>query len=186
MSVLDYDTRFNQLARYAPHMVMINNMKAKWFANGRKEYLFRAVPLTRTFTYSKVLDTTLCFKTQAKERQVEWEPRKKAKTRRKMFRQSEASGLGTAIGTDMVARGQGNQRRSVTQLMGNNGRSEAPYCQTCGYSHYGRCGWASVCFRCGQPGHMKRDYPLNVSRSTYGATAPSSVVAPAHITGLVA
>ena len=29
MLVLDYDTRFNQLARYAPHMVMINNMKAK-------------------------------------------------------------------------------------------------------------------------------------------------------------
>ena len=47
MSVLDYDTKFNQLARHAPHMVMTNNMKAKRFANGLKEYLFRAVPLTR-------------------------------------------------------------------------------------------------------------------------------------------
>ena len=33
---------------------------------------------------------------------------------------------------------------------------------------------------------MKRDFSLNVSRPTYGATAPSSVVAPAHTTGLVA
>ena len=48
MSVLDYDTRFNQLVRYAPHMVMTDNMKAKQFANGLNEYLFKVVPLTRT------------------------------------------------------------------------------------------------------------------------------------------
>ena len=29
MLVLDYDTKFNQLMRYALHMVMTNNMKAK-------------------------------------------------------------------------------------------------------------------------------------------------------------
>ena len=34
MSVLDYDTIFNQLARYAPHMVVTDNIKAKRFANG--------------------------------------------------------------------------------------------------------------------------------------------------------
>ena len=55
MSILDYDTRFNQMAMYAPHMVVTDNMKAKRFANGLREYLFRAVPLTRT-TYSDVLD----------------------------------------------------------------------------------------------------------------------------------
>ena len=103
MSVLDYDTRFNQLARYAPHMVMTNNMKAKRFANGLREYLFRAIPLTKTSTYSDVLDTVLRFKAQAKERQVEREPRKKAKTGRQVFRQFEVCGSGTAAGTDIVA-----------------------------------------------------------------------------------
>ena len=68
MSVLDYDTRFNQLARYAPHMVVTDNMKAKQFANGLREYLFRAISLTRTSIYSDVLDTTLCFEARAKER----------------------------------------------------------------------------------------------------------------------
>ena len=82
MSVLDYETRFNQLARYAPHMVVTDDMKAKRFANGLREYLFRAVPLTRISTYSNVLDMTLCFEKRAKERQVERESRKKAKTRR--------------------------------------------------------------------------------------------------------
>ena len=105
ISVLDYDTRFNQLARYAPHIVVTNNMKARWFANGLREYLFRAVPLTRTSTYSDVLDMILRFEARAKERQVEREPRKKAKIRRQVFRQSEADGSGTAAGTDIVARG---------------------------------------------------------------------------------
>ena len=67
MSVLDYDTKFNQLVRYASHMVMTNNMKAKRFANGLEEYLFRAVPLTRTSTYSDVLDKALYFEARAKE-----------------------------------------------------------------------------------------------------------------------
>ena len=167
-------------------MVVTNNMKAKRFADDLREYLFRAIPLTRTSTYSDVLNTALRFEAWAKERQVEREPRKKAKTGRQVFRQSEAGGSGTAAGTDIVARGQGNQTRSVTQPAGNIVRSGAPYCQTCSYSHYGRCGQASVFFRCDQPGHMKRDCPLKVSRPTYGATAPSSVVAPAHTTGLVA
>ena len=70
--------------------------------------------------------------------------------------------------------------------MGNIRGLGASYCRNCGYSHYGRCGQTGVCFRCGHPGHMKRDCPLNVSRPKYGATAPSSVAASTHTTGLVA
>ena len=71
MSVLDYDIKFNQLVRYAPHMVVTENMKANRFANGLKEYLFGEIPLTRTSTYSDVLDTVLRFEARTKERQVE-------------------------------------------------------------------------------------------------------------------
>ena len=113
-------------------MVVTDNMKAKRFANGLREYLFRAIPLTRTSTYSDVLDTALRFEARAKRRQVEREPRKKAKTARQMYRQSKAGRSGIAAGTDIMARGQSNQARSVTQSAGNAGRSGAPYCQTCG------------------------------------------------------
>ena len=89
-------------------MVMTNNMKAKWFANGFREYLFKAIPLTKSSTYLNVLDTALCFKARAKKRQVKREPRKKAKTGRQVFRESEVGGLGTAVGTNTVAQGQGN------------------------------------------------------------------------------
>ena len=167
-------------------MVVTDNMKAKRFANGLREYLFKAVSLTRTSTDLDVQDMALRFETQAKERQVEREPRKKAKIGRQIFRQSEAGGSGTTAGTNTVARVQGNQTRSVTQSAGNTGRSGAPYCQTCGYTHYGRCGRPGDCFRCGQPSHMKRDCPLNVSRPMNGAIAPFSVIAPAHTTRSVA
>ena len=129
-------------------MVVTDNMKAKWFANGFKEYLFKAVPLTRTSTYSDVLDTALHFEAQTKERQVEREPRKKAKTGGQGFRQTEATGSEIVAATNTMGRGQGNQARSATQPAGNTGRSGAPYCQTCGYSHYGRCGRPGACFRC--------------------------------------
>ena len=95
-------------------MVVTDNMKDKQFANGFREYLFRAVPLIRTSINSDVLDTTLRFEVRVKERQVEREPRKKAKTGRQVFRQSEVGGSKTAAGTDIVARGQGNQTISVT------------------------------------------------------------------------
>ena len=80
---------------------MTNNMKA----NVLKGYLFRAVPLTRTSTYSDVLDTALHFEVRAKERQIEQEPRKKVKTVRQVFRQSEATGSGIVVGTNIVAHG---------------------------------------------------------------------------------
>ena len=67
--------------------------------------MFRAVLLTRTSTYSDVLDMALRFEAQAKERQVEQEPRKKAKTGGQVFRQSEATWLGTTVATNIVTRG---------------------------------------------------------------------------------
>ena len=70
--------------------------------------------MTRTSTYSDVLDTALRFETQTKERQIEQEPRKKVKTRGQVFRQSEATGSGIAVGINSVAQGQGNQAGLVT------------------------------------------------------------------------
>ena len=121
-------------------MVITENMKVKRFANDLKEYLFGVVPLTRTSTYTDVLDTALRFEAQAKKRQVEQEPRKKVKIGGQVFRQSETTRSRITAGTNIVARGQGNQAGSVTQSVDNIGGLGAPYCQACGYSHYGRCG----------------------------------------------
>ena len=86
-------------------MVITENMKVKRFANDLEEYLFGVVPLTRTSTYSDILDTALHFEVRAKKRQIEQEPRKKVKTGGQVFRQSEATGSGIAVGINSVAQG---------------------------------------------------------------------------------
>ena len=68
MSVIEYNTMFNKLAKYAPHLVATDNMKTKRFANGFRDYLFKVVPISRTSTYPNVLDATLRYEAWAKER----------------------------------------------------------------------------------------------------------------------
>ena len=89
-------------------------MKVKRFADDLEEYLFGVVPLTRTSTYSDVLDKALRFEAWTGERQVEQEPRKKVKTRGQVVGQFEAIGSGIAAGTNILARGQRNEDGSVT------------------------------------------------------------------------
>ena len=62
MSVIEYDTMFNKLAKYTQHLVAIDNMKAKHFATGLRDYLFKVVPVSRSSTYSDVLDEALRYK----------------------------------------------------------------------------------------------------------------------------
>ena len=61
--------------------------------------------MTRISIYLDVLDTTLRFEARTKERQIERESRKKVKTGGQVFRQSEATGSGIAVGTNIVAQG---------------------------------------------------------------------------------
>ena len=75
MTVIEYDAMFNKLAKYAPHLVVTT----KRFVNGLRDYLFKVVPVSRTSTYSDVLDAALHYEARAKERQIGNEPWKKAK-----------------------------------------------------------------------------------------------------------
>ena len=68
MSVIEYDTMFNKLAKYTQHLVATDNVKVKHFANDLKDYLFKVVPVSQTLTYLDVLDANLCYEARAKER----------------------------------------------------------------------------------------------------------------------
>ena len=76
--MIGYDAMFNKLAKYASHLVVTDNMKAKHFVNGLRHCLFKVVPVSRTSNYSDVLDAALHYEARAKERQIGNEPWKKA------------------------------------------------------------------------------------------------------------
>ena len=68
MTVIEYDAMFNKLAKYTLHLVVTDNIKAKHFANGLKDYLFKVESISRTSTYSDVWDEALRYEARAKER----------------------------------------------------------------------------------------------------------------------
>nr|GFC93634.1 hypothetical protein [Tanacetum cinerariifolium] len=44
-----------------------------------------------------------------------------------------------------------------------------PVCTTCGYRHPGECRRAAgTYFKCGQAGHLQKDYKKNTTASTFG------------------
>nr|GFC24299.1 hypothetical protein [Tanacetum cinerariifolium] len=75
-------------------------------------------------------------------------------------------------GRDQRNRGQQSNRSA------NSGNSSVPsegysypVCTTCGRRHPGECRRAaSTCFKCGQTGHLQKDYKKNTTASTSGQT----------------
>ena len=115
MSVMEYDAMFNKLAKYALHLVATDNMKAERFVNGLKDYLFKVVPVSRASAYSDVLDAVLRFEARTKERQVDREPRKKAKKGKWGPRQISSGGFCALSSIGTVGREQSNQPKGVAQ-----------------------------------------------------------------------
>nr|GFC09387.1 hypothetical protein [Tanacetum cinerariifolium] len=75
-------------------------------------------------------------------------------------------------GRDQRNRGQQSNRSANSGLQQSRGPSEGysyPVCTTCGRRHPGECRRAAgTCFKCGQAGHLQKDYKKNTTASTSG------------------
>nr|GFC18957.1 hypothetical protein [Tanacetum cinerariifolium] len=75
-------------------------------------------------------------------------------------------------GRDQRNRGQQSNRSANSGFQQSRGPSEGysyPVCTTCGRRHPGECHRAaSTCFKCGQTGHLQKDYKKNTTASTSG------------------
>ncbi|XP_017974536.1 PREDICTED: uncharacterized protein LOC108661597 [Theobroma cacao] len=162
MTVSDYDIKFTQLARYAPYLVSIEEMKIQRFMDGLVEPLFRAVASRDFTTYSTVVDCTQRIKMRTSESRAARDRAKRTKTEGYQGRRNFSGGR------TFNSRRQQDSRRSsqVTHL-----------CDTCGRRHNGRCFLTTrTCFECDQPGHIRRDCQMahQSPDSTRGSTQPIS------------
>ena len=67
MSVAEYEAKFSELSRFAPHMIATEAMKARKFERGLRPYIRERVFVFRHVTYSEVNDKALLVESNSEE-----------------------------------------------------------------------------------------------------------------------
>ncbi|XP_028103718.1 uncharacterized protein LOC114302838 [Camellia sinensis] len=155
MSVAEYEAKFTELARLAPHMVDIDYKKARKFEGGLDLDVFHRVGVLKLPIYVEVLDRALmaeailATKKQAPALTTKWKGKR--------------SGFNFKKGRSFP---KGQNTGSSSSSSQNSG--SIPNYPDCGRKNKGTCYCASsACFRCGKTNHMVRDCPLRSNDVNY-------------------
>ncbi|XP_028053027.1 uncharacterized protein LOC114257468 [Camellia sinensis] len=171
MSVVEYETKFTELARYAPHMVDIEYKKARKFEGGLDVEVLDRVNVLKLEKYVDVLDRSIVAEAnvaslrQAKAPMIEWKGKRPGST----FKKGQNN-------FNIPPNKRQNMGSSTSSSQGN----DTPICPECGKRHKGVCRRISgACFWSGKTSHMIKDCPL-VSQNTRQpkASSTTSVSAP--------
>ncbi|XP_028056518.1 uncharacterized protein LOC114260569 [Camellia sinensis] len=167
MSVAEYEAKFTELAKFAPHMVDMDYKKARKFEVGLDLDILDRVGVLNLPTYVNVLDRALmaeailAAKKQTTTPPTEWKGKRAGFNFKKgrLFLKKQNTGS---------YRGSGQSSGSI------------PNCLDCGRKHRGVCHRASgACYRCGKIDHMIKDCPMgsgNASHPTASSAGSVSVV----------
>ncbi|XP_028110416.1 uncharacterized protein LOC114308919 [Camellia sinensis] len=177
-SVAEYEAKFTELARFAPHMVDTNYKKAQKFDGGLDLEVFDRVGVLKLPTYVEVLDRSLMAEaTLATMKQSKAPATTTTDWRGKM------SGYCFTRGRSHVSKKQNTGSTSSS----SQSSGPIPVCSDCGRRHRGVCYRVfGAYFRCGKTGHVVKDCPLgseNTSRpmeSSAGFASTAKTIAKAN------
>ncbi|MQM23830.1 hypothetical protein Taro_056900 [Colocasia esculenta] len=171
MTVLEYEARFVELSKYAPHIVADERRKAKKFMMGLKSSLRTRLVAFDHHTLEQALSAA-CRQEGEMEQYLE---EKKASQKRPTapFQSQERKKATFQSPQHPVASGSGQ----VSSQRSPSGKKECPHC---GRSHGGTEYWLVVgkCLKCRSSDHKIKDCPRLQQGTQHGPT-PVAAVAPA-------
>ncbi|KAH7847685.1 hypothetical protein Vadar_029018 [Vaccinium darrowii] len=172
MSTAEYDKKFTELSRYAPHLVATDTLRAQRFVDGLNDKYRLQVKLSGKRTYTDVLNVALMVEEeQAKVRGSDGGQQTKRINYVSPKDQRGASSFKKR-----------NTNTSGWSQGGSSGSgSGSQLCPKCGRMHRGPCYRdMGACFKCGAVGHMMKNCPTWAKQSV---ATPAATISSGQSTG---
>ncbi|MQL78296.1 hypothetical protein Taro_010720 [Colocasia esculenta] len=176
MTMLEYEARFEELSKYAPHIVIDERRKVKKFVMGLKPSL-----RTRLVAFDhRTLDEALSAACRQEGEMEQYLEEKKASQKRP---------AATFQRQDKKKAVYPTQQRSVAvsnaQVPSVRSPGVKKECPHCGKTHGGSECWllTGKCLKCGSSDHKIKDCPILQQGAQRGAPAPAVVAAATPATG---
>ncbi|XP_043714604.1 uncharacterized protein LOC122662960 [Telopea speciosissima] len=131
-----YERKFEELSKYALHMVATEELRAEQFEQGLRPDVRKAVATFQLKTYTEVVQ-----KAQIYEAADKGNTQPEGETLKKKFKPNNFKG-----------------KWATNQKKRSQDKGSRLECPKCGKSHKGECLMGtSTCFKCGKSGHYARD-----------------------------
>ncbi|XP_022897718.1 uncharacterized protein LOC111411415 [Olea europaea var. sylvestris] len=142
LSLIDYERQFEQLSRYAPHLVDTEVKKIRRFENGLRPEIGMIIKSHRFTSYREMLERAHTISYQRNRFEQYSQQGKESWGKRKWNDQSKDR------------RNWPNKRPSTGVHIGGTNGTITP-CPKCNKSHRGECLFGkNICFRCGKPAYI--------------------------------